>query len=243
MKYKARQQCNEKDKCVKRSTRKDKRSSLDKLASEAETARNVLEQVIEWISDLYTYFIDFEKVFDSVHRDTLWKTMKHYGILDKCIRLVRCLYDNSECAVITGSGTSEWFKIKSLVKQGCNKSGFFSLLVIDWIIKKASTDDTTGILWNVTSKLHDIDYADDIALLTSSREQMQTKVNNLVRLAKSTGLNINAIKTKVMIINANNTQAITATGEEMEDVTNFIYLGGTINTKGGKPQNASGGEY
>ena len=195
--------------------------------------RNILEQAIEWNSNLYTCFIDFEKAFDSVHRDTLWNIMKHYGIPDKYIRLVQCLYDDSECAVITGSGTSEWLKIKSGVKQGCNMSGFLFLLVIDWIMKRSTSDNTTGIRWNMTSKLDDLDYADDIALLTSSREQMQVKVDRVVSHVKSTGLKINASKTKVMRINARNTQAITAAGEEIEDVSSFIYLGGTVNNEGG----------
>ena len=155
-------------------------------------------------------FIDFEKSFDSIHQDTLWNIMKHYVIPDKFIRLVQCLYDDSECTVITGSGTYEWFKIKSGVKQGCNMSGFLFLLVIDWIMKQSTADNNTGIWWNMTSKLDDLDYADDIALLTSSREQMQVKVDRLVRQAKSTGIKINASKTKVMKINASNTQAITA---------------------------------
>ena len=71
----------------------------------------------------------------------------------------------------------------------------------------------------MTSKLDDLDCANDIALLTSSRDQMQVKVDRLVRHAKSTGLKINAAKTKVMRVNASNTQAITAAGEEIEDVT------------------------
>jgi len=33
--------------------------------------RNILEQCAEWNSNLYILFIDFEKAFDSVHRDTL----------------------------------------------------------------------------------------------------------------------------------------------------------------------------
>ena len=181
--------------------------------------RNILEQAIEWNSNLYTCFIDFEKAFDSVHRDTLWKIMRHYGIPEKYIRLVKCMYDNSECAVINGSGITEWFKIKSGVKQGCNMSGSLFLLVIDWIMRRTIADNTTGIRWNMMTKLDDLDYADDIALLSSAREQMQTKVDKLIKHAKSTGLNINASKTKVMRINANNNQAITASGEEIEDVS------------------------
>jgi len=34
--------------------------------------QNIIEQVIEWNACLYVYFLDFEKAFDSVHRETLW---------------------------------------------------------------------------------------------------------------------------------------------------------------------------
>ena len=112
-------------------------------------------------------------------------------------------------------------------------SGFLFLLVIDWIMKRTITDNTTGIRWNMMTKLEDLDHADDIALLSSAREQMQTKVDRLIKHAKSTGLNIHASKTKVMRINANNNQAITVSGEEIEDVSDFIYKGGTVNIKGG----------
>ena len=94
--------------------------------------RNIVEQAIEWNSNLYLCFIDFEKAFDSVHRDMLWKIMRSYGIPSKLIRIIKAMYNESECAVQTGSGLIEWFQVKSGVKQGCNMSGFLFLLVIDW---------------------------------------------------------------------------------------------------------------
>ena len=45
--------------------------------------RNIIEQVIEWNSNLYICFVDFEKAFDSVHRETLLRLLKIYGIPDK----------------------------------------------------------------------------------------------------------------------------------------------------------------
>jgi hypothetical protein len=38
--------------------------------------RNIVEQVIEWNSCLYVCFVDFEKAFDSVHRETLWRLLE-----------------------------------------------------------------------------------------------------------------------------------------------------------------------
>lgn len=196
--------------------------------------RNIIEQTVEWNSNLYICFIDFEKAFDSVHQETLWKIIKHYGIPEKLIRLLKCMYINNECAVITSNGTSDWFKIKSGVKQGCNMSGFLFLIVIDWIMRKSTAENNTGIRWNFTTKLDDLDYADDIALLSSTREQLQRKFNNVSRYAQSTGLKINAAKTKVMRLNANTNQPVISTEQkEIEDVKSFTYLGAILTNTGG----------
>jgi hypothetical protein len=61
----------------------------------------------------------FEKAFDK-----LWKIMKHYGIHDKITRLVQNMYNNSQCAVFTGNGRTEWFEVKSGLKPGSNIYGF-----------------------------------------------------------------------------------------------------------------------
>ena len=43
------------------------------------TLRNIIEQSIEWNSRVHINFIDFEKAFDSIHRESLWKILKAYG--------------------------------------------------------------------------------------------------------------------------------------------------------------------
>lgn len=37
-------------------------------------------------------FIDFEKAFDSIHRDSLWKILRHYGVTFKIDDLVKAFY-------------------------------------------------------------------------------------------------------------------------------------------------------
>ena len=41
--------------------------------------KNIIEQCQEWQAPLSMNFVDFEKAFDSVHRETLWKIAAHYG--------------------------------------------------------------------------------------------------------------------------------------------------------------------
>ena len=60
--------------------------------------------------------------------------------------------------------------------------------------------------------------------------------HGLGKHAELTGLNTNVSKSKVMHVNSNNKQIIRAAGVETEDANEFIYIGGTVNTKGGTVQ-------
>lgn len=90
-----------------------------------------MEQTIEWDSSLYVCFVDYERAFDSVQRETLWMIVKSYGIPPKLVEMVKAMYDGNQCAVAESAGLTGWYDVKSGVKQGCNMLGFLFLLVID----------------------------------------------------------------------------------------------------------------
>ena len=89
---------------------------------------------MEWQATLCITFVDFEKTFDSVHQESLWKIMESYGIPCKIIHMVQMLYEDSECAVLDEGEEFEWFKVKTGVNQGDVMSGFIFLIVVDWIM-------------------------------------------------------------------------------------------------------------
>ena len=164
-----------------------------------------MEQINEWNATLYTHFIDFEKAFDSIHRESLWN-MSIYGIPEELISLTKAMYNNFECAVVEEGETTEWFQVQSGVKQGCTMLGFLFLLSIDWVMSRTTEGRRTGIRWKLTSVLEDLDFADNIALLSSRYVDIEDKTNGLVDEAARVGLKINAKKSKVMRINARNDQ-------------------------------------
>ena len=83
-------------------------------------------------------------------------------------------------------------------------SGFLFLLVIDWVMRKTVSHAETGIRWKMTTMLEDLDFADDLALISSTYTQIQKTIDHLNRNGKGTGLKISTTKTKLMRTNANN---------------------------------------
>ena len=83
------------------------------------------------------------------------------------------------------------------------------------------------------NQLEDLDFADDLALLSHTYDQMQEKTSILVNNASKTGLRINKEKTKLMRINTNNINSIEIDNTQLENVTSFTYLGSVVNHSGG----------
>ena len=107
------------------------------------------------------------------------------------------------------------------------------LLVIDWIMKTTTEDSRTGIQRSLLSQLHDLDFADDIALLSHNHKHAQDKVQSLAATAGMTGLTIKKSKTKTMHINSANERPIKLDNEDIENFASFTYLGSVIAVDGG----------
>ena len=177
---------------------------------------------------MYINFIDFKKAFDSIHHDTLLKILRSYGVPLKIVSLLETFYNHFECSVILSNTSSEWFTVKSGVRQGCILSPILFLVVIDWVMRKTTSDKPRGIQWTLFSQLEDLDFADDLAFLSVKLDHLQEKTDLLERYAKQTGLTINTSKTQVMSINTTPTAPVTVNGEPLEFVQDFTYLGSLI---------------
>ena len=204
-----------------------KRSCTDQIA----TLRIIVEQSIEWQSSLYLNFIDFQRAFDSVHRGTVWKILKQYGIPDKFINIIKAFYENYQVKIMHNGKLSEKVPVETGVRQGCILSPTIFLTVIDWVMKRV-TVRPRGITWKVFESLEDLDFADDLCFLSHKAEHLQTKTDDLVREGNRVGLKVNTKKTKAMRILGRDFQ-INICNEPVEEVSKFTYLGSIIANDGG----------
>ena len=123
------------------------------------TLLQILKQSKKWNSPLYINFIDLEKAFDSIHRKSLWKILRHYGIPEKLVRLQIKSYLRLQITSYLRHGAHLF---RNRVKQGCILSAFFFILGIDWIMKKSMENTQRS-------------RSDDISLVSHRHQDMQAK--------------------------------------------------------------------
>ena len=163
-------------------------------------------------------FVDFEKAFESIYRESLWDQ----------IRLIKMLYDDFCGAVLHEE--SRFFAVKSGVKQGCLLSGFLFILIINWLIhKKGYGEQRQDIEWLGGEVPEDINFADDLALPSENFNDAQEKMTRLASKAKSVGLKVNAKNTQILGMNSWDDSPVVLNGAELKDVEFFVYLGSTLN--------------
>ena len=127
---------------------------------------------------------------------------------------------------------TEYFPVKSGVRHGYIISPILFNITLDYIMMYTTQNARHDIQWTMFSQLEDLDYADDISLLSTNARHLQQKANVLNENAKKAGLHINMKKTKVMHLNLTESHPqIRIDGEELEAMDDFTYRGSNISAE------------
>ena len=149
----------------------------------------ILEKSWEWGADKYALFIDLEKAFDRVDRENLWQVLRdpHYNIPTKLLRVIKSIYAESKSKVTTQGIESDWFDIKSGVRQGDVLSPLLFIIFMD----KCLRDIRTGINNEET-----VMYADDVVVFADTVDDIRNVANRWSLGMKANGMKVNTKKGK-----------------------------------------------
>jgi hypothetical protein len=177
----------------------------------------------EYNQPLYLCFIYFAKAFDTVIHEKLWWTMLDMGYPSHLVSLLANLYKKQSAQVKVANSITEWFRVSKGVRQGCILSPYLFNIVAEMAMRKALEGYKGG--FRIGGKIiNNLRYADDIALIATSEEELQELLDRLVVASREYGLRLNTNKTKIMVLNGNSAH-ITVEGEQVEQVREFSYLG------------------
>ena len=183
-------------------------------------------------------FIDFKKAFDSIHRGKMMRILKAYGVPPKLLSAIESMYTNTRAKVISPDGETAMFDITAGVLQGDTLAPFLFIIVLDYALRRATSGREEELGFTITPRksrrhpkvaLTDLDFADDLSLLSDEIEQAQELLLSVERECKKVGLGVNAKKTKGLPINVENPPPLhTYDGTELEWVSDFKYLGSWV---------------
>ena len=183
----------------------------------------IIEKAREFQKNIYFFFIDYDKAFDCVDHNKLWKILKEVGIPDHLTCLLRNLYTGQESIVRTGRGTTDWFQIGKGVSQGCILSPCLFNLYAEYIMRNAGLDEAQAGIKIAGRNINNLRYADDTTLMAESKEELKSLLMTVKEESEKVGLKLNIQKTKIMASDPITSWEIDE--ETVEAVSDFIFGG------------------
>jgi len=118
----------------------------------------------EFLKNIYFCFIDYAKAFDCGSQQTV-ENSKEVGIPDHLTCLLRNLYAGQETTVRVEHGTTNWFKIRKGVCQGCILSPYLFNLYAEYMMRNAGLDEAQAGIKIAGRNINNLRYADATILV------------------------------------------------------------------------------
>ena len=141
-------------------------------------------------------FIDFEKAFDSLEWNFLFKCLNAFNFGPNFTRWIKTLYKNIKSCVVNNGLCSDVFDLTRGVRQGDPLSPYLFLLAVETLaIAIRANVEIKGIVINQEeTKL--LQYADDTTAVLSDLESDHKLFQLLVKFKELSGLKVNSSKTE-----------------------------------------------
>ena len=145
------------------------------------------------------------------------------GTPDHLTCLLRNLYAGQEATVRTGRGTTDWFQIGKVLRQGCILSPCLFNLYAEYIRRNAGLEEAQAGIKTAGRNVNNLRYADDTTLMAESEEELKSVLMKVKEESERVGLKLTIQKTKIMASGPITSWEID--GETVETVSDFIWGG------------------
>ena len=182
---------------------------------------------------LYTAFIDFQKAYDTVNRKSLLERLKILEINGLVFRNIAAMYRKTEYRIKLSGGNSQNIVSNLGLTQGCPLSPMIFNLYIDDIDE--IFDESCQPVDIQNESLNHFLYADELVIVSQSREGLQNSLDSVHKFGVSKNLQINISKSKCMVFNQSGRlekHIFTINKDPVENVSSFCYLGFDVKSSG-----------
>ena len=180
-------------------------------------------------------YIDFKKAFFSINRGKMMKILGAYNTPPRMLQAIAKLHEDTKARVISPDGETEYFEIKAGVLQDNTSALYLFAIVLDYVMRKVYEEREHDLGFelhrrrskrNAEITITDLDFADDLAILTEEVDQAQEMLIRLESEVEKVGLHCNAKKNELQVYNHDLPVNIrVSSGAQLKVVKNFKHLG------------------
>ena len=143
---------------------------------------------------LYTSFVDFQKAFDSIWHDGLFRKLENKGINGNFLKLIKNIYGKTKFVVKIKNKTTNLFNYDKGVQQGNPLSPLLFNLYINDIFDILKNGGSLNL--DNQQNFNALMYADDLIIMSPTQDGLQKSLDALNEFCKKWKLNINQKKTE-----------------------------------------------
>ncbi|XP_048481716.1 uncharacterized protein LOC125489586 [Plutella xylostella] len=190
----------------------------------------LMEKKWEYAQSIHSLFVDFTKAYDSIDREALFTILRNFKIPAKIVSMVEVATKESRMKVRVGGELTDEFAVVTGLKQGDALSPMLFNLALEHVLRGVLELDF-GLQLNGKHKV--VGYADDLAVLGKTAEEVRKAAKLLDTEAGKIGLRINCGKSEYLHMKRYKDKSVRRQDLHVGDVTykgvsRFKYLGCTV---------------
>ncbi|KAF1326586.1 putative Pollike protein, partial [Globisporangium splendens] len=151
--------------------------------------------------EAYALFLDFQKAFDRVNWDYMFRLLERMGIGDGFTRWVKLLYTDPQAHMLINGDIQPALHPTRGVKQGDPLSALLFILTIEPLGNMLRSHEEYGVCLNDDHTATSIFFADDSALLGSSIVNLQAQLGLVEEYCQGSGAKLNLSKSVLLALN------------------------------------------
>ena len=163
----------------------------------------LISEVLDFVDETnipsLMFFSDFEKAFDSIDHDFMYRVLSHFNFGQDLIKWTRLFYTDSKSCILNNGHMTDFFNIQRGVRQGCPLSPYLFIICIELLSYSISTNTNIKGIYFEGNEIKSSLFADDATfILDGTKRSFEALINTMDNYSYVSGLKLNSSKCNIL---------------------------------------------